>query len=96
MAPAVAVGQVVTDLNRPLGIGSVDLPGSGQCFVRCAGLNIDERDPGIAFRRFQNRGRILDADRPPCRGNEDVAENGGFWRVGREALGSLRARRWSP
>src|SRR5262249_25357044 len=95
-APAVAVGQVVTDLDRPVGIGSVGLPGSSQGFVRCAGLNIDERDPGIAFRRFKNRGRSLEADRPAYRGDEGIAKNGGFWRVGRQALGSLRARRWSP
>src|SRR5262245_1607639 len=74
------------DLDGPLCIGLVSLPSGGQSFIPALGLNVDERDPGAAFRGREDCRRTFDANRPILWRHEGIAENGGLRRIASETF----------
>ncbi len=80
LRPAVLVGSVVRDLQGPLDV-LVGGPAGQERRLPLLGANVDQHDPRVALRRFENRRRATDRHAPPRRRDEGVAEHGRHRRV---------------
>ena len=85
LRPAVLVGPVVRDLQRPLALRLVRGPGRGDRGVGVLGRDVHERDGALALRRLEDRRRAAHGHGPAGGRDERVA--------GDRRLGVSAARR---